>query len=102
MTSPAVLAVLATALALLPALAAAQDASPRTDTGLLMETTRRRLIVRPAAPVAGAFRDAERATDELAARRFAEAAAAPARVPQLQYDVTSAIQSRNLQRARRR
>ena len=75
MTSPAVLAVLAAALALLPALAPAQDASVRTDTRLQMETTRRRLIVRPGAP---------------------------ARAPQLQYDVTSAIQARNLQRARRR
>ena len=102
MTSPAVLAVLAATLALLPALAAAQDASARTDTRLQMETTRRRRIVRPDAPVAGAFRDAERAIDELAARRFAAAATAAARAPQLQFDVTSVIQARNLQRARRR
>jgi hypothetical protein len=68
-----------------------------------METTRKRLVVRPAPPMASAFRDTDRAIDELAARRLTEEAAAAARrAPQLDYDVTSAIQARNLQRARRR
>ena len=75
----------------------------RPDTRLQMETTRKRLVVRPDVPMATAFRDAERVTGELAARRLAEAAAVPApRAPQLDYDVTSAIQARNLQRAQRR
>jgi hypothetical protein len=102
MMSAALLAVLAAAVALLPAFAVAQDASPRADTRLQMEMTRRRLLVRPDPPVAGAFADAARVADELAARRLAEEAGARPRAPQLDHDVTSAIQSRNLQRALRR
>jgi len=104
MASLVALALLVAVAAVFPALADAQDPGVRPDTRLQMETTRKRLVVRPDAPVATAFRDAERATDELAARRLAEeAAAVPApRAPQLDYDVTSAIQARNLQRAQRR
>jgi hypothetical protein len=102
MLSPAVLAALTGAVTLLPILAAAQEASPRTETQLQMETTRRRVIVRPAPPVAQAFDDVARAADELAMRRLAEEAAARIRAPQLDDDVVTAIQARNLQRALRR
>ena len=104
MASLVALTLLVAVAAALPALAGAQDAGMRPDTRLQMETTRKRLVVRPDPQVATAFRDAERATDQLAARRLAEEAAAmpvpPA--PQLDHDVTRAIQARNLQRAQRR
>jgi hypothetical protein len=100
MPTPAVLAVLAAAVTLLPVLAAAQGASPRTD--LRMETTRRRVVVRPDPPVAQALEDAARAADEAAVRRLAEQAGPAIRPPQLDEDVTRAIQARNLQRALRR
>lgn len=104
MASLVALALLVAVVAALPALAGAQDPGMRPDTRLQMETTRKRLVVRPDVPMATAFRDAERATGDLAARRLAEEAAAmPApRAPQLDHDVTSAIQARNLQRALRR
>jgi hypothetical protein len=102
MRSPAVLAALVVAAVLAPALAAAQEASPRTDTGLRMETTRRRLIVRPDPPIGQALEDAARVADELTMRRLAEEAGARVRAPQLDEDVTRSIQTRNLQRALRR
>ena len=102
MSFPAVLAALAVAAALLPSLAVAQEASPRTDTRLQMETTRRRVIVRPDPPVAQALEDAARVADELAVRRLAEETGARVRAPQLDEDVTRAVQTRNLQRALRR
>jgi hypothetical protein len=102
MKSPARLAALA-ALVLLPLPAAAQDAGVREpDTSLRMETTRRRLVVRPAPPVARALEDAARAADDLAPRRGGEEGAVARRPPSLDPDVTSAIQARNLQRALRR
>ena len=102
MLSPAVLAALAAVAALLPALAVAQEASPPTDTRLQMETTRRRVVVRPDPPVAQAFEDAARVADELALRRLAEETGARVRAPQLDEDVTRSLQERNLQRALRR
>jgi hypothetical protein len=103
MLSPAVLAVLAAVAALFPVFAVAQDASVRDpDTRLRMETTRKRLIVRPDPPVLQALGDAERVADALTARRLAGDAGARVRAPQLDHDVTSAIQSRNLQRTLRR
>ncbi len=102
MPSPAVLVVLAAVAALLPALAAAQEASPRTDTRLQMETTRPRVIVRPDPPLAQAVEDAARVADELALRRLSEDAGARLRAPQLDEDVTRALQTQNLQRALRR
>jgi hypothetical protein len=103
MKSPVVLSALAIAATLLPAAALAQDASVRGPaTTLQQETTRRRLLVRPDPPVARGFEDARRVADELAARRLAEETVAPPRAPQLDHDVTSAIQARGLQRALRR
>jgi hypothetical protein len=103
MKFPLPLALLAAILALLPAAAAAQDASGRTDTSLQMERTRKRLLVRPDLPLAQAREDVERAiVDDLDARRVAEEAVQPPRPPQLDRDVTNAIQARNLQRARGR
>ena len=101
MLSPAVLAALAAA-AVLPALAVAQEASPRTDTRLQMETSRRRVIVRPDPPVAQAFEDAARVADELTLRRLTEQAGARVRAPQLDEDVTWSLQTQSLQRALRR
>jgi hypothetical protein len=102
MSSPAVVAALAAVAALLPALAVAQEASPRTDTQLQMETTRRRVIVRPDPPVAQAFEDAARVADELTLRRLTEQAGARVRAPQLDEDVTRSLQTQNLRRALRR
>jgi hypothetical protein len=94
------LVLLVATLALPTVRAAAQDASVREDTRLQRETQRKRLIVRPDAPVGNALEDAGRAADELAERRLIEREAARARrPPQLDPDVTNAIQSRNLQRA---
>jgi hypothetical protein len=108
MQFPLALAVLATLLTLLPAAAAAQDAGLRSDTRLQMERTHPRLLVRPDPPLARAREDVERALDDLDARRgldarrVAEDAVRPPRAPQLDPDVTTAIQARNLQRARGR
>jgi hypothetical protein len=102
MPSPAVLAALTAVAVLLPALAVAQEASPPTDTRLQMETTRRRVIVRPDPPVAQAFEDAARVADELTLRRLVREAGARVRQPQLDEDVTRSLQKRNLQRTLRR
>src|SRR5262250_811879 len=80
---------------LLPSLAAAQDAA--VDAQLQMEAKRQRLIVRPDPPVAAAVRDAERASAEDPAARYSrEADPTYRRSPQLDYDVTNAVQARNL------
>lgn len=103
MRSPVVGVGLVAAVALLPATAPAQDAGARSDARLQMEMTRRRLVVRPDAPGGTAARDVERVVDELAIGRLVEEVVAPTRrPPQLDHDVTSAIQARGLQRARRR
>jgi hypothetical protein len=102
MKSPLPLVALTAVLTLLPAAAAAQDASVSTDTRLQMERSRKRLLVRPDLPLAQAREDVERAVGDLDARRVAEDAVRPRRAPQLDHDVTTAIQSRNLQRARGR
>ena len=102
MKSLLLLATLATLTALLPAAAAAEDASMRSDTRLQLERTRKRLLVRPDLPLAQAREDVERAIDDLAARRVAEDAVRAPRTPQLDRDVTNAVQARNLQRARGR
>jgi hypothetical protein len=102
MMSALVLAALAAVLALLPVAAIAQDASVSTDARLQMERTRKRLLVLPDPPVAQAVRDAERAAAELAPPRAVEEPARRVRTPQLDYDVTSAVQARNVQRARPR
>jgi hypothetical protein len=86
------------AVMLVPSVAPAQSAG--VDTQLQMEAKRKRLVVRPEPPVAEAVRDAERATAEDSATTFSrEANPAVPRVPQLDYDVTNAIQARNIPRA---
>jgi hypothetical protein len=103
MKSALALAALAALTALLPAAAAAQDASVSSDTRLQLERTRKRLLVRPDLPLAQAREDVERAVaDGLDARRVAEDAVRPPRALQLDPDVTNAVQARNLQRARGR
>jgi len=85
---------------LLPTVAPAQSAA---DTQLQLEAKRKRLIVRPEPPVAGAVRDAERAADETAAGEYARQANDPVRRnPPLDYDVSSTLTSRNAQKALRR
>jgi hypothetical protein len=97
MVKTIVLAAIVT-LMLLPSVAPAQNAA--ADNQLQMEAKRKRLVVRPAPPVAEAVRDAENATAGDSATAFArEANPAVPRTPQLDYDVTNAIQARNLPRA---
>ena len=99
MSHRTVLAALLVLPLLTPLLAAAQSASPGQDTELQLEAKRKRLIVRPEPPVEAAMRDAERAASEAAAARIAqEENSTVRRRPQLDYDVTSAVQARNLQR----
>jgi hypothetical protein len=84
-----------------PTLAAAQSASPAQDTELQLEAKRKRFIVRPEPPVAAAVRDAERAASEAAAARIVQEENPTVRQrPQLDYDVTSAVQARNVHRGR--
>ena len=86
------------AVLVLPSIAPAQSAS--VDTQIQMEATRKRLIVRPEPPMGTAIRDAERAAAEESATRFArDANPVVPRDPQLDYDVTNAIQTRNIQKA---
>lgn len=85
---------------------AAQDPSP-TDTRLQMETQRKRMVVRPPVVSEQARRDAGRVTADLEAeaRReelIRELNAPRPRFPSRDYDITSGIQGRNLQNARRR
>jgi hypothetical protein len=85
---------------LLPTVAPAQTA---VDTQLQLEAKRKRLIVRPEPPVAAGMRDAERAADETAVADYARQANDPVRRnPALDYDVSSALTSRNAQKALRR
>lgn len=97
-STPALVVLLAAVLA--PAVAPAQDASPRPDTELRMETRQRRLIVRPDPPMAAAVRDAEQAAAEAAntERIVRDIVQPPRRAPQLDYGVTSAIQQRSRRR----
>jgi len=95
---------------LLPLAAAAQD-SPGQDPSVLelwraRESASRRPIVHPAPPLDEAVREAERATAEYESAQRAEellreqrSSAANSR-PDLDYDVTSGIQQRNLLRLR--
>jgi hypothetical protein len=86
---------------LLPTVAPAQSAA--VDTQLQLEAKRKRLIVRPEPPVAAGVRDAERAADETAVAEYARQANDPVRrTPSLDYDVSSALTSRNAQKALRR
>jgi hypothetical protein len=90
---------------LLPQAASAQDTSGQHPSALEMrrdrESAARRPIVHPAPPVDEAVRDAERATAEYeraqrAEELLREQKAAADRRPDLNYDVTSGIQQRNL------
>jgi hypothetical protein len=93
-----ILAALITASLLTPVLASAQSAA--VDTQLQLEAKRKRLVVRPEPPVAAAVRDADRAASESAAGEMVREANDPVyRHPQLDYDVTSAVQARTIPRA---
>ena|SRR5262252_8501166 len=91
---------------LLPQAASAQDTPGQHQSVLEMrrdrESAARRPIVHPAPPVDEAVRDAARATAEYERAQRAEEllreqkAAAADRRPDLNYDVTSGIQQRNL------
>ena len=85
------------AVPLLPLAAPAQSASPAQATQLKLETTRKRLVVRPPAPIDTATRDAQQAADQAALDAATRDANDPARRA-TDYDVTSAIQSRRLRR----
>src|ERR1041385_496765 len=86
------------AVLLLPSVAPGQSAA--VDTQLQQEARRKRLIVRPAPPVAAAVRDGERVASATAARELTREANDPVRrPPQLDYDVTNAIQARNIPRS---
>ena len=83
------------AVMLWPSVVPAQSAA--VDAQLQLEARRKRLMVRPEPPVAEGVRDAERAAAADAAQRFArEANPVVSRTPQFDYDVTNAIQARNL------
>jgi hypothetical protein len=106
-----VLRLIASALVvLLPLTAAAQDA-PGQDPSVLelrraRESAPRRPIVHPAPPLDEAVREAERVTAENESAQRAEEllreqqSSAANRRPDLDYDVTSGIQQRNLLRLR--
>ncbi len=95
---------------LLPVSVAAQEA-PGQDPSVLelrraRESSPRRPIVHPAPPLDEAVREAERVTAENESAQRAEdllreqRSSAANRRPDLDYDVTSGIQQRNLQRLR--
>jgi hypothetical protein len=88
------------ALPLLPGVVPAQSARPGQETQLQLEMKRKRLVVRPEARTDAAVRDAEQAAEPAAAAAIARDASAPSR-RQLDYDVTSAIQARQLRGIRR-
>ena len=93
-----VVAALVTAVLLMPTLARAQSAA--VDTQLQLEAKRKRLVIRPEPPVAAAVRDADRAASDTAGAELARGANDPVRRhPQLDYDVTNAVQSRGIPRA---
>ena len=86
------------AVLLLPSVAPAQSAA--VDTQLQQQARRKRLVVRPEPPVAAAERDAERAASDTAAGELTrDANDSVRRQPQLDYDVTNAIQARNIPRS---
>ncbi len=94
---------------LLPLAAAAQDAPGQDPSALELRRARestRRPIVHPAPPVDEAVREAERVTAENESAQRAEEllreqkSSAANRRPDLDYDVTSGIQQRNLLRLR--
>jgi hypothetical protein len=81
------------AVPLLPIAAPAQSASPEQETQLKLQATRKRLVVRPPAPIDTATRDAQQAADQAALGAATRNANDPSRRV-TDYDVTSAIQSR--------
>ena len=99
MSSRVTTAVLAFLVLVVPSLALAQNAGRSRDTQLQIEAKRQRLVVRPDPPLAAAVRDAERVAGDTAAAEIVREENAPVRRrPQLDYDVTSAVQARNLRR----
>ena len=85
------------AVTLWPSVAPAQSAA--VDTQLQLEAKRKRLMVRPEPPVAEGVRDADRAAAADSAAQFSrEANPVVPRTPQLDYDVTNAVQARNIPR----
>jgi hypothetical protein len=99
MSSRVTTAVLAVLVLVVPSLALAQNAGRSRDTQLQIEAKRQRLVVRPDPPLAAAVRDAERVAGDTAAAEIVREENAPVRRrPQLDYDVTSAVQARNLRR----
>jgi hypothetical protein len=90
----AVVAVLL-AVPLLPVPAPAQTASPTPQTQMQLEANRKRLVVRPPAPVDAATRDAEQAADQAAINAATRNANDPVQRA-TDYDVTSAIQARRI------
>jgi|SRR5690348_5764204 hypothetical protein len=97
MTYRVVLAAVVTFVLVMPTLARAQSAA--VDTPLQLEAKRKRLIVRPEPPVAAAVRDAERAATNAADAELTRKTNDPVRrTPQLDYDVTNAIQGRSVSR----
>jgi hypothetical protein len=85
------------AVTLWPSAVPAQSAA--VDTQMQLESRRKRLVVRPEPPVAEGIRDAERAAAGDSAEHFSrDANPIVPRTPQLDYDVTNAIQARNLPR----
>jgi hypothetical protein len=90
-------------LPLVPAAAPAQSGGTGQETELRLEQKRKRLVVHPETPMATAVRDAEQAADQTGAAEIAREANDPVRRrPQLDYDVTSALQARGVQRSLRR
>ena len=98
MSHRVVLAALVAFVLVIPTLARAQSAA--VDTQLQQEVKRKRLIVRPEPPVAAATRDAERAAANAADAELVREANEPVRrrTPQLDYDVTNAIQGQSIPR----
>lgn len=83
---------------LLPSAAPAQNAAVDSQIGI--EAKRRRVIVRPEPPVSAAIQDAQRAADNAADAELVRETNEPRRrQPQLDYDVTNAIQARNIPRS---
>jgi hypothetical protein len=110
-TSLMVLRLIASALVVLLPLTAAAQEPPDQDPSVLelrraRESAPRRPIVHPAPPLDEAVREAERVTAEYESGRRAEGllraqqSSAANRRPDLDYDVTSGIQQRNLLRLR--
>ena len=110
-TALVVLRLIASALVVLLPLTAAAQEPPSQDPSVLelrraRESAPRRPVVHPAPPLDEAVREAERVTAEYESARRAEEllreqrSSAANRRPDLDYDVTSGIQQRNLLRLR--